>query len=39
MNALMEVCERSNVPFYIENPQSSKLWMHPIIKKWVSNKS
>ena len=39
MNELMKLCERSNVPFYIENPQSSKLWMHPIIKKWVSNKS
>ena len=39
MNELMKLCEVSNVPFYLENPQSSKLWMHPIIKKWVRHKS
>jgi len=38
-NELMKLCERSNVPGYLENPLSSKLWMHPIIKKWVSSKS
>ena len=35
MHELMKSCASHNVPFYIENPQSSKLWMHPIIKKWV----
>ena len=29
------MCERKGVPFYIENHQRSKLWMHPLIRKWV----
>ena len=33
MHELMKLCEHHGVPFYLENPQSSKLWMHPIIKK------
>ena len=39
MHGLTKLCESSDVPFDIENPQSSKLWMHPIIKKWVRHKS
>ena len=33
----MKTCESSGVPWYLENPQRSKLWMHPIIKKWVQH--
>ena len=39
MHELMKLCESSGVPLYIENPQASKLWMHPIIKKWVRHPS
>ena len=39
MHELMKLCESRGVPLYIENPQSSKLWMHPIIKKRVRHKS
>ena len=35
MHELMKICENSGVPWYLENPQRSKLWMHPIIRKWV----
>ena len=35
MHELMRLCERQKVPFYLENPQRSKLWMHPLIKKWI----
>jgi len=37
MNELMKHCESSLVPFYLENPQMSKLWHHPIIRKWIQN--
>ena len=33
MNELMKHCESNSVPFYLENPQTSKLWMHPLIRK------
>ena len=39
MNELMKHCEKNDVPFYLENPQRSKLWMHPIVKKWIQHKS
>ncbi len=39
MHELMKLCEVSNVPLYFGNPQSSKLWMHPIIKTRVRHKS
>ena len=39
MHELMKLCVSHNVPFYLENPKSSKLWMHPIIRKWVQHKS
>ena len=39
MNELMKDCERSNVPFYLENPQSSRVWLHPIVRKWVKHKA
>ena len=39
MHELMKHCESNNVPFYLENPQTSRLWMHPIIRKWASHKS
>ena len=39
MHELMKHCENSAVPFYLENPKSSKLWMHPIIRKWIQNKA
>ena len=39
MNGLMKDCGSNNVPFYMENPKSSKLWMHPIIRKWIQNKA
>jgi len=35
MHELMKICENNGVPWYLENPQHSKLWIHPIIKKWV----
>jgi len=37
MNELMKHCESSLVPFYLENPQMSKLWHHPLIRKWIHN--
>ena len=39
MNELMKYCESNGVPFYIENPQRSKLWMHPIMKKLINHPS
>ena len=39
MNELMKYCESNGVPFYLENPQRSKLWMHPIVKKWINHPS
>jgi hypothetical protein len=39
MNELMKLGENCKVPFYLENPQSSRLWMHPVIRKWLLNKS
>ncbi len=39
MHELMKDCESYNVPFYLENPQSPKVWMHPIIRKWVQHKT
>jgi len=39
MHELMKLCESRSVPFYLENPQQSKLWGHPIIKKWVRHKA
>jgi len=39
MNELMKLCESCDVPFYLENPQSSKVWMHPIIRKWIQKKT
>ena len=38
MREQMRVCEKHNVPFYLENPQRSKLWCHPLITKWVRHK-
>ena len=35
MNEPMKDCESSNVPFYIGNPQSSRVWLHPIVRKWT----
>lgn len=35
MHVLMRMCERKGVPFYLENVQRSKYWMHPLIRKWV----
>ena len=35
---MMRLCEKHSVPFYLENPQRSKLWCHPLIVKWVRNK-
>ena len=35
MHERMKHCASCNVPFHIGNLQSSKLWMHPIIRKWV----
>jgi hypothetical protein len=37
MHALMVECKKHGVPFYLENPATSKLWHHPIIKKWVQS--
>ena len=37
MNELMKHCGSSLVPFYLENPQMSKLWHHPIIRKWTQH--
>ena len=39
MHELVKHCESNDVPFYLENPQMSKLWMHPIIRKWASHKA
>ena len=38
MHELMRLCEKHDVPFYLENPQRSKLWCHPLIIKWVRHK-
>ena len=37
MHALMKHAENYNLPFYFENPLRSKLWIHPLIKKWASH--
>ena len=39
MHELMKHCEHCLVPFYLENPQRSKLWHHPIIRKWKHHKA
>ena len=39
INELMEHCQSQDVPFYLENPASSKLWGHPIIRKWIQHDS
>jgi hypothetical protein len=38
MHELMKHGENHRVPFYFENPRSSNVWMHPIIKQWVQHK-
>ena len=38
MMELMKDCERRGLPFYLENPLRSKLWLHPLVKKWVQHK-
>ena len=35
MHELMKLAESVGLPFYFENPLRSKLWIHPIIKKWI----
>ena len=35
MHELMKDCETSNAPFYLGNPQSPRVWSHPIVRKWV----
>ena len=35
MHQLMREHERRCRPFCIENPQLSKLWLHPLIMKWT----
>ena len=37
MHALMKLCEQHAVPFYLENPMRSKLWLHPLTKQWLSH--
>ena len=37
MHALMKLAESVDLPFYLENPLRSKLWIHPLIRKWISN--
>lgn len=39
MHELMKHCEQCLVPFYLENPQRSKLWHHPIIRKWKHHRA
>ena len=38
MMELMKDCERRFLPFYLENPLRSKLWLHPLVRKWVQHK-
>ena len=35
MHDLMRTCGKLGVPFYLENPQQSTLWRHPLISKWA----
>ena len=32
MHELMKLCVSHNVQFYLENPKSPKVWVHPIIR-------
>ena len=38
MHELMRLCEKHNVPFYLKNPQRSKLWCHLLIIKQLQLK-
>ena len=37
MNELMRAASNRGLPFYLENPLRSKLWIHPLIRKWVEH--
>ena len=37
MHALMKLAESVNLPFYLENPLRSKLWIHPLVRKWIQH--
>ena len=38
MNELMQACAKIGLPFYLENPLRSKLWITPQIIKWIRHK-
>ena len=37
MHEIMREFMRIGLPFYLENPLRSKLWMHPYVRKWVEH--
>ena len=37
MNEIMRAANDRGLPFYLENPLRSKLWIHPLIRKWVQH--
>ena len=38
MDELMKACAKAGLPFYLENPLRSKIWITPQILKWIRAK-